>query len=220
MRKSKMQAPSQRSAIRQTPARAVYDMQTIYDVVDQSIIATVAIAVNNEPFVLPMAIARIDDKVYLHGLKTSRLMTHLRAGSEVCICITHLDGIVVARSGMHCSANYRSVVIHGRGLEISEAEKPALLHQVVHRIIPGSEGDYRDHIAKELKATSLFAIPLVESACKIRKGGPVDDLEDLQLPYWAGVIPVHHAYGKPIPADDLAEGIQTPHYALHYKRPG
>jgi uncharacterized protein len=220
MSKASNQAPSRRSDVRQSPARAVYDMQTIYDVVDQSIIATVAIAVDNEPFVLPMAVARIGDKIYIHGLKTSRLMKHLRMGSDVCVCITHLNGIVVARSGMHCSANYRSVVIHGRGSEITGPEKPDLLHQVVQRIIPGSEGDYRDHLAKELKATSLFAIPLDESACKIRTGGPVDDEDDLQLPYWAGIIPVHHIYGDPVPSDDLAEGIETPEYALRYTRPG
>ena len=220
MKKVRNQAPSERTVIRQTPDRASYEMETICGIIDQSVIATVAISVDNEPFVLPMAIARIEDKVYLHGLKTSRLMKHLRSGAEVCICITHLDGIVVARSGMHCSANYRSVVIHGRGSEIVGAEKADLLYKVVHSIIPGSEGDYREHLGKELKATSLFAIPLDESVCKIRTGGPVDDEEDLQLPYWAGVVPVHHTYGKPVPSDDLAEGIETPDYATHYERPG
>lgn len=220
MRTDTNPAPSKRSAIRQTPDRARYDTHTIYGIVDQSIIATVAISVDNEPFVLPMAIARIEDTIYLHGLKTSRLMKHLRTGAEVCICVTHLDGIVVARSGMHCSANYRSVVIHGCGTEITGTEKAELLYQVVHRIIPGSEGDYREHLQKELKATSLFAIPLAESACKIRTGGPVDDEEDLTLPYWAGVIPVHSAYGKPVPSANLSEGIATPDYAIHYERPG
>ena len=89
----------------------------------------------------------------------------------------------------------------------------------MHCIIPGSEGDYRDHHAKELKATALVAIPLSESACKIRRGGPIDDKDDLKLNHWAGIIPVQQVYGKPIPSDDLARGIETPEYALHYKRP-
>jgi len=220
MKKNQENAPSKRSTVRQSANRAVYDMDTIRNIIDQGIIATVSIAVDDEPFVMPMAIARIGEYVYLHGLKTSRLMKQLAAGAPVCICVTHLDGIIVARSGMHCSANYRSVVIHGRGAPIEGVEKAQLLHQVVYRIIPGSEGDYRDHLDKELKATTLISIPLNESACKVREGGPIDDEEDLSLPYWAGEIPVRQVYGEPVPADNLPEGIQTPEYAQNYQRPG
>ena len=220
MNDRKKPAPSARSTVRQSADRAVYDMETVKQIVDDSIIATVSIAIDNEPFVIPMAIARIDDIVYLHGLRTSRLMKHLAAGAPVCICITHLDGVIVARSGMHCSANYRSVVIHGQGESVDGEEKARLLMDVVYRIIPGSEGDYRDHLDKELKATTLIAIPLRESACKIRQGGPIDDEEDIALPFWAGEIPVKQVFGSPIPSEDLQEGIETPDYALHYRRPG
>ncbi len=212
-------APSQRATVHQSANRAIYDMDVIKKIVDQTVIATVSIAVDNEPFVLPMAIARIEDHVYLHGLKTSRLMKQLAGGAQVCICMTHLDGIIVARSGMHCSANYRSVVIHGQGRSIEGKEKAKRLHEVVLRIIPGSEGDFREHLDKELKATTLIAIPLVESACKVRTGGPIDDEDDLSLPYWAGEIPITQTYGKPIASADLTEGIKTPEYATHYQRP-
>lgn len=213
------QAPSQRATIRQAAKRSHYDKETIYQVIDQAIIATVSISLEGDPVAIPMAIARIDDAVYLHGSRNSRLIKHLAAGHALSLCIVHLDGIVVARSGMHCSANYRSVVVHGRAFSIEDESRADLLHQVVQRIIPGSEGDYRDHLAKELKATTLLRVPLDESACKIRTGGPIDDKEDISLPYWAGVIPVNHSYGKPVPAHNLDASIKVPDYARNYRRP-
>jgi nitroimidazol reductase NimA-like FMN-containing flavoprotein (pyridoxamine 5'-phosphate oxidase superfamily) len=212
-------APTLRSIIKQGAAKADYRQETVDSILDDAVMGVVAIATNNGPFAIPMAIARIGESLYLHGSHSSRLMKHLTAGNEVCVCITHLDGIVVARSGMHCSANYRSAVIHGNGIEITEPKQHAeLLYQITHKIIPGSDGDYRKHLTKELKATALVAIPLAESACKTRVGGPIDDKEDLDLPYWAGVIPVTQVYGEPIPAGDLKPGIATPDYARHYKR--
>jgi nitroimidazol reductase NimA-like FMN-containing flavoprotein (pyridoxamine 5'-phosphate oxidase superfamily) len=219
MKKIKDQAPSKRTVVRQVAARANYEQERIYRIVDDAIIATIAIATDNGPIAIPMAIARIDDKVYLHGSRSSRLMKHLASGNEVCISITHLDGIVVARSGMHCSANYRSVVIHGKGQEITDPQEHAeLLYQMTYRIIPGSEGDFRKHLTKELKATTLVAVSLSESVCKERAGGPNDDKDDLDLPYWAGVIPIKQVYGEPIPSDDLPEDIVTPDYAINYSR--
>jgi len=219
MNKSNSNAPTQRSIIKQGAVKADYSQETIYSIVDDAVMGVVAIATENGPFALPMAIARIGEHIYLHGSRSSRLMKYLAEGNEVCICITHLDGIVVARSGMHCSANYRSVVVHGKGIEITEPEEHAeLLYQITHKIIPGSDGDYRKHLSKELKATALVAIPLAESACKIRVGGPNDDKEDLDLPFWAGVIPVTQVYGEPVPSGDLRPGIATPGYALHHKR--
>ncbi len=219
MTNNRDQAPSKRAIIKQAPKNAIYDRKTIYEIIDQAVIATVAISVDNMPFVLPMVIARIGDNIYLHGSRTSRLMKCLAAGCEACISIVHLDGIVVARSQMHCSANYRSVVIHGIGEVVSDEEKPALLNQLTSKIIPGSDNDFRHHLPKELKATSLIVFPLNESACKIRTGGPNDDKEDINLPYWAGEIPIQQVYAEPIPSADLADNIETPDYALNYCRP-
>lgn len=220
MRKEKVNAPSARSKIKQSAKRASYDQHSIYEIIDDAIIGTVAIVSDNSPIAVPMAIARIDNNIYLHGSRSSRLMKAIAAGDEACVTVTHLDGIVVARSGMHCSANYRCVVIHGKGEEITDPEEHArLLYELTYKIIPGSEGDYRPHLKKELKATTLVAIPLCESACKIRTGGPIDDKEDLNLPYWAGVIPIEQVYGPPIAAEDLPQEIATPDYALNYQRP-
>ncbi len=217
MRKTSSHAPSPRATIRQAAKRSHYDQKTIYGIIDQAIVATVAVTIDDAPYSIPMAIARIDNAVYLHGSRTSRLMKHLAQGHELSLCIVHVDGIVVARSGMHCSANYRSVVIHGKG-QVIEENKAALLHQVVTALIPGSEGDFRDHLPKELKATTLIKVPLDESAAKIRTGGPIDDKQDLELPYWAGVIPIEQVYKSPLPADDLNPNIQLPDYARNYSR--
>jgi nitroimidazol reductase NimA-like FMN-containing flavoprotein (pyridoxamine 5'-phosphate oxidase superfamily) len=213
------QAASQRATIRQAPKRAYYDKTLIYSIIDEAIIASVAVSIDDQPFVLPMAVARIGDHVYLHGSRKSRLIRHLAAGNEVCLSVAHVDGIVVARSAMHCSANYRSVVVHGRGRAVEGDDKAALLQQVVYRVIAGSQGDYREPSPSELKATSLIELSLQESACKMRSGGPIDDSADLSLPFWAGVIPVQQSYGAPIPADNLAPEIATPKYASDFQRP-
>jgi len=217
MARTRDHAPSQRATIHQAAARAHYDQDILYPLIDAAIIGTVAIVQDGQPIAIPMAIARLEDHIYLHGSRTSRLMQHLAAGHELCISLTHLDGLVVARSGMHCSANYRSAVVHGRGQVVEdEVEKAQRLHDIVEALIPGSRGDFREHLPKELKATTLIAVSLAEAACKIRTGEPNDDKDDLDLPYWAGVIPIERQYGEPIPAADLSTAVATPAYALHY----
>lgn len=204
--------------IRQAPDRGVYDQETIYAIIDAAVMGTVAVSIEGMPVAIPMMVARMGDHIYLHGLRTSRLMQHLAAGHPVCITIAHLDGIVVSRSGMHCSANYRSVVIHGVGECVADAEKPQLLHDIVEAIIPRSRGDYREHLPKEIKSTALVRVALDQSAAKIRTGGPNDDPDDINLPYWAGVIPVQQVFGEPISAADLPAEIEVPDYAKHYQR--
>lgn len=216
MARTRDQAPSARATVKQTAARADYEAETVYAIIDQALVGTVSIAMDGQPFALPMMVARIDDQIYLHGSRTSRIIKHLTAGNEVCVAFTIIDGIVVARSGMNCSANYRSVVVHGKGTAVEGAEKAELLHQITYTIIPGSKGDYREQLPEELKATSLIRIPLNEAASKVRVGGPKDDKDDVALPHWAGVIPLTHVYGEPLPAADLPAGIETPEYALKF----
>ncbi|MPV85203.1 pyridoxamine 5'-phosphate oxidase family protein [Ostreibacterium oceani] len=205
-------------AVRQARQRAHYDQETLYDIIDAALMAVVSVTIDAKPIAIPMVIARIDNAIYLHGSNQSRLMKHLASGAPVCICIAHLDGLVVARSGMHCSANYRSAVIHGQGTVIADEDKAQLLYDIVERIIPNSRHDFREHLAKEVKATTLIAIELDQFACKIRTGRPKDDDADLNLPYWAGVIPVEQNFGAPIDAPDLPESIETPAYAINYRR--
>lgn len=216
MARTRDQAPSARATVKQTAARANYEANTLYAIIDEALVGTVSIALEGQPFAMPMMVARIDDHIYLHGSRTSRIIKHLSAGNEVCIAFMLIDGIVVARSGMNCSANYRSAVVHGKGVALEGAEKAELLHQITYTLIPGSKGDYREHLPEELKATSLIRIPLTEAACKVRTGGPKDDKDDISLPHWAGVIPLTHSYGEPIPAADLPAGIATPDYALKF----
>lgn len=216
MARTRDQAPSTRATVKQTAARADYEAATLYQIIDEALIGTVAIAVDGQPFALPMMVARIDHHIYLHGSRTSRIIKHLSAGHEVCVAFTLIDGIVVARSGMNCSANYRSAVVHGKGEVVEGAEKAELLHQITYTLIAGSKGDYREHLPEELKATSLIRIPLDEAACKVRTGGPKDDKEDLNLPYWAGVIPLTQVYGEPIPAENLPAGMAIPEYAKQF----
>lgn len=216
MARTRDQAPSARATVKQTAKRADYETATLYKIIDEALVGTVSIAVDGQPFALPMMVARIEHDIYLHGSRTSRIIKHLTAGHEVCVAFTLIDGIVVARSGMNCSANYRSAMVHGKGEAIEGAEKAELLHQITYAIIPGSKGDYREHLPEELKATSLIRIPLSEAACKVRTGGPNDDKDDVSLPHWAGVIPLTHVYGEPIPATNLPDGIATPNYALKF----
>jgi hypothetical protein len=209
-------APSARATVKQTAKRADYETQTLYQIIDEALVGVVAVSIDNEPVAIPMMVARIGETIYLHGSRTSRLIKHLSAGHPVCVTFTHLDGIVVARSGMNCSANYRSALVHGVGQVIEGEEKAKLLMDITYAIIPSSEGDYRQLHDNEIKATSLIAISLTEAACKVRTGEPNDDTDDKGLPYWAGVIPLHHTYGEPIPSSDLPEGIATPEYALKF----
>lgn len=216
MARTRDQAPSARATVKQSAARADYEAVTLYAIIDEALVGTVSIAMDGQPFAIPMMVARIDDHIYLHGSRTSRIIKHISAGHEVCVAFTIIDGIVVARSGMNCSANYRSAVVHGKGETVEGAEKAELLHQITVAIIPGSKGDYREHLPEELKATSLIRLPLHEAACKVRTGGPKDDKDDISLPHWAGLIPLEHVYGEPIPATDLPAGIETPEYALKF----
>ncbi|WP_020396320.1 pyridoxamine 5'-phosphate oxidase family protein [Thiolinea disciformis] len=218
MSNSHHEALSQRATIKQSPKRADYNRETLYHIIDEAPIAVVAVSIDAQPVALPMMVARLRDCIYLHGSRASRLIKHLSAANPVCVTFAHLDGIVVARSGMHCSANYRSAVVHGVGRLIEGEEKARYLMDITYAIIPGSHGDYRELQANELKATSLIEIPLLEFACKIRTGGPIDDQEDVNLPYWAGVIPLQRIYGEPISSADLQEHISVPAYAANFKR--
>lgn len=218
MATAQSKSKSQRSTIRQSPARAEYDVAILKQILDDTLVGTVAVSIDGEPIAIPMAVARIGDCLYLHGLRTSRLMKHLAAGHPLCISIHHEDGIVVAKSGMHCSLNYRSVVIHGAASVVPEDQKAELLYQVTEAIIPNSRQDFRPHLPKELKATMLLAVPFNEAACKVRAEGPNDDPADTDLSYWSGVIPIKRSFGEPQTAEDSGAG-SIPNYAKHYARP-
>lgn len=208
---------TERNRIRRLPKRGYYDKETIYQIIDEALICHVGLAENNQPFVIPTLIARVDDTILLHGASTSRMLKHIEAGHEVCVTVTHIDGLVLARSVFHHSMNYRSAVVFGQGyLLTDEQEKWAGLQAFTDKLLPGRWGDARVPNAVELKATSIVAIPMASASAKVRTGGPADDEEDLDLPVWAGVIPIIMQRGRPEEAADLKEGIELPNYIEKY----
>lgn len=203
-------APSARTRVRQAPARAHYDADTLHQVLDACLVGHVSFVVDDWPMSIPTAIARLDDWLYLHGSRSSRLYQVLAAGAPVSVSVCLVDGLVKARSTFHCSMNYRSAVVMGRAEVVPEEERAELLYRFSEHLIPCPRSAYREHLAKELKATMLVRLPLDEASVKIRTGGPIDDADDLALPHWAGVVPLTTAYGEPEPAADLSPGIAVP----------
>lgn len=199
-----------RRRVRQMAERGQYDADTVHAILDASLIGHVAFVVDGQPFSIPTAIARIDDWLYLHGSRSSRLFKLLADGAPVSVSVCLVDGLVKARSAFHCSMNYRSVVVFGCAEPVPEAERAELLYRFTERLIPLAREHYRAHLAKELKATMLVRLPLDEASAKLRTGGPVDDAEDLELPHWAGVIPLTTVMGAPEASADLAAGIAPP----------
>ena len=211
--------PTSRTRLKRLPLRAEYDRAAVYRILDEAFICHVGFAQDGQPVVIPTGYARVGDRLYLHGSAASRMLRTLASGLDVCVTVTLVDGLVLARSAFHHSINYRSVVIFGRATLVeAEAEKMAALRAFSDQVVPGRWDDVREPNALELKATLVLALPLDEVSAKVRTGPPVDDKEDLSLPVWAGVVPLHLAAGAPIPDLHLAAGIDPPAYALDYRR--
>lgn len=184
--------------VRQVPQRAQYDRETVHGILDAGFVAHVAFVAEAEPVVIPMVYVRDGESVLLHGSRKSRLMRVLAAGAPLCLAVTHIDGLVLARSAFHHSMNFRSVVVHGVAAPVAPAEKAAALALFVERLAAGRSREARAPNAQELKATEVLRLPLVEVAAKVRTGGPVDDAEDMNWPIWAGVIPVEQRLGEAV----------------------
>jgi len=214
--------PSDRVRLRRKRERGNYDREVIDAILDEALIAHLGIVEDGgQPFVIPTLHARSGDVVYCHGSTASRTLRALANGAPVCLTVSLIDGLVLARSAMHHSANYRSALLVGRArLVEDEAEKRAALEAVVEHIVPGRSRDVRAPTANELKATSVLAIPIEEASAKVRSGGPMDDEEDYELPAWAGVIPLVSRPLAPEPDARLRAGIPAPSYVTAYARPG
>lgn len=190
------------------PARADYDRETIDAILDEALVAHVGFVADGQPYVIPTLHARVQDSVYFHGSSASRTVRALAASAPVCLTVTLLDGLVLARSAVHHSVNYRSVLVFGQATPIEPpAEKMAAIEAFTERLIPGRWEEVRAPTAKELKAIQVFALPLNEASAKIRSGPPVDDEEDYVLDTWAGVIPLAMAAGVPTADGRLGESI-------------
>lgn len=213
--------PSERVRLRRRRDRGSYEREVIDAILDEALVAHVGLVDGaGQPLVIPMLHARCGDLVYLHGSAGGRTMRALGGGAPACVTVSLIDGLVLARSAMHHSANYRSAVLLGRAWSVEAAtEKRAALRAIVEHIVPGRWPDVRHPTDNELKATAVLAMRIEEASAKVRSGPPLDDDEDYALPTWAGVIPLSTNAGEPRADPRLAPAIDPPHYAHAYRRP-
>lgn len=196
--------------------RASYDRELVHSILDEAYLCHLGFIRDGAPVVLPTLFARVDDHVYVHGSTGSRPLRMAGApdpGLPVCLTVTHVDGLVLARSAFHHSINYRSVVIHATAHPVTDpAEKRAALDALVDQVVPGRAADSRPANPKELAATAVLRLDLTEVSAKVRTGGPNDEPEDADLPHWTGVLPLRTSYGPAIPAADLDASVALPEY--------
>ena len=205
--------------IKRKPKRGFYDRETIYQILDEALICHVGFVENKQPHVIPANFARVEDTIVLHGAKASRLLKHIGAGHAVCMEVTLVDGLVLARSVFNHSINYRSVVLFGRGRTIEEdQEKLEALEAITEHIIPGRWREARLPNRKEMNATSVVSIKIDQASAKIRSGPPGDDEADYILPIWAGVLPIQEVSLSPVRDELMAQDIVLPEYITKYSR--
>jgi nitroimidazol reductase NimA-like FMN-containing flavoprotein (pyridoxamine 5'-phosphate oxidase superfamily) len=191
--------PTSRTKVRRLPKRASYDKAAVHAILDEGFICHVGFAVDSQPYVIPTVYACVEDTLYVHGSAASRMLRTLTQRVPLCITVTLLDGLVLARSAFHHSLNYRSVVVLGNArLVEGRDEKMRALHRITDHVVPRRWSEVRSPTELELKQSSVLALPLEEVSAKIRSGPPLDDEEDYRLPIWAGVVPVETRLGKPI----------------------
>jgi nitroimidazol reductase NimA-like FMN-containing flavoprotein (pyridoxamine 5'-phosphate oxidase superfamily) len=213
--------PTPRTRLVREADRAVYDREAAYRILDDGFLCHVGFVTEGQPFVIPTSYGRKDDCLFIHGSAASRMLRQVKEGVPVCITVTLLDGLVLARSIFNHSMNYRSVVVLGKATLIDDpAEKIEALRLLSEHIIPGRWADSRQPNERELKATSILRVPIDEFSAKVRKGPVVDDEEDYSFPTWAGVVPLEMVAGKPIPDARLDPKCAVPSYAQYYDRKG
>jgi len=211
--------PTERTRVRQRGDRGTHDLAAIHRILDEGLVCHVGFVAEGQPLVIPMNYARAGDRLYLHGSATSRVVRTLAGGAPACATVTLLDGLVLARSAMHHSVNYRSVVVLGRATAVEEpAEKVSALRAIVEHVVPGRWAEVRPPSARELEATGVLALPITEASAKMRSGPPVDDAADLALGAWAGVLPLATVPGAPVPDPALPPGRRVPPYVSAYSR--
>jgi hypothetical protein len=200
-----------RTRVRRVPERGAYDKATINAILDDALVGHVGFVADGFPYVIPMVVARRGDELLLHGSTASRLTRHLGTGAEVSVCVTHLDGLVVARSVFDNSMNYRSVIVFGRARAITaQDEKLEALRTIVEHLLPGRWEESRQPNDKELRATAILAVPLDEASAKIRSGPPQDDEADVDLEVWAGELPLRLTPSAPRTDPEMRSDVPLP----------
>ncbi|HUA61369.1 MAG TPA: pyridoxamine 5'-phosphate oxidase family protein [Verrucomicrobiae bacterium] len=197
--------PTDRTQVKRLPKRGVYSRDEIYAILDEGFVCHVGFVDAGQPYVIPTNYARRGDEILLHGSAASRMLRGLETGIDVCVTVTLVDGLVLARSAFHHSVNYRSVVILGKARLVSDpTAKRDALRCFTNHVVPGRWEEVRQPTEQELKATTVLTVPLAETSAKVRKGPPIDDEADLVLPIWAGVVPLRTVPGEPAPAGDVS----------------
>ena len=208
-----------RTRVTREPHRGIYDRAIAYQILDEGFICHVGFVIDNQPFVIPTGYGRAGDNLYIHGSAASRMLRSMDQGIPVCVTVTLLDGLVLARSIFNQSMNYRSVVVLGTAVAVEDpAEKLKALHALSDHILPGRWADVRQPNDKELKATLVMRLPITEFSAKVRQGPPIDDEEDYSFPTWAGVVPLKMQTGAPINDPRLDPACEVPLYAKNYSR--
>jgi uncharacterized protein len=208
-----------KTTIRRIPARGSYDRALAYSILDEALVCAVGFVVDGEPYVIPMAFARWDDRLVLHGAPASRLLGTLASGVRFCATVTLLDGLVLARSAFHHSMNYRSVVVLGTANEIRDLdEKRAALAKLVDHVLPGRSKSARAPSEKELVSTRVLVLPIEEVSVKVRAGGPLDDEDDASVNCWSGHVPLAMSTLTPVPDEKYPPLAPLPEELLHYQR--
>lgn len=208
-----------RTKLQRRPKRGSYNRETIYQILDEGFVCHIGFTVDDQPYVIPTGYARDGDDLLIHGSSASRMMRALAWEIDVCVTVTLIDGIVLARSAFHHSMNYRSVVIFGKAqLVKTDEEKFKALRLFTEHIVPGRWQEVRPPNANELKATTVLRLPITEASAKIRTGDPVDDEDDYNLEVWAGVLPLQIAPGTPLDDERLEKNMQVPNYIKNYER--
>jgi nitroimidazol reductase NimA-like FMN-containing flavoprotein (pyridoxamine 5'-phosphate oxidase superfamily) len=216
---SEHEMPTSRTRVVREPDRGVYDRETVYGILDEAFLCHVGFAVDNQPFVIPTSFGRKNSDLYIHGSAASRMLRQMKDGIQICVTVTLLDGLVLARSIFNHSMNYRSVVILGKATLVDDpAEKLEALRTLSEHIIAGRWDDVRQPNERELKATSVLRLPITEFSAKVRTGPPIDDEEDYSFPTWAGVVPLEVTMGEPIDDPKLDAGRSVPKYVSSYSR--
>lgn len=206
-------APTLRTRVKRLSARGRYDRETVYAILDAGMLCHIGYAIDGQTYVTPTLYWRESDRVYWHGSAASRMLRHLAAGAPLCLTVSHIDALVLARSAFHHSANYRSVMILGSATLVEgAAEKTGRLATFVNGLYPGRWDELRPMSDQELKATTVLALALDEVSAKVRTGGPVDDEDDYNWPTWAGTVPFETRRGALEPCPRLADGIAEPPY--------
>jgi uncharacterized protein len=204
-------APSDRTRVRRLPQRAEYDSEIIAEILDQGLVAHVGFVVDGLPYVIPTTYVRIGGELYVHGSVKSRILSGARPSIPLCVSVTLVDGLVLARSAFHHTMNYRAVIVFGEARRVENPdEKRAVLTRLVDRFVDGRSSAVRAPSEKELKVTGVLSLPLKEASAKVRSGPPLDDPEDLNVPCWAGVLPLKVSIGDPVPASGVPGGATAP----------